>query len=118
MPVLARIFEAAGMATVIVTNMPFWSERLGAPRSLAVEFPFAHPLGQAHNQEMQRRVVLQALALLETAGGPGAIAHFQEPWPEPPEMALRASNPLVEPPIGAEMGRYIGKFLLGMKRNR
>jgi hypothetical protein len=117
-PVLARLFEAAGMSTVIVTNMPFWSERVGAPRSLAVEFPFAHPLGQANDREMQRRVILQALALLETADAAGAIAHFQEPWPEPMETARRRSDPLVEPPIGKEMGKYIGKVLMGLRRNR
>ncbi len=116
MPVLARIFEAAGMSTVIVTNMPFWSERVGAPRSLAVEFPFGHILGQPHNAGMQGRVILDALNLLETAAVPGAIAHFQEPWPEPLEAARRASEPEVPPPIAAHMGRYIGKFLMGMRR--
>lgn len=116
MPVLARIFEAAGISTVIVTNMPFWSERVGAPRSLAVEFPFGHILGQAHNKELQRRIILQVLDVLERAEGPGAIVHFQEPWPEPLEVARRASYPDTPPPIAAEMGRYIGKFLMGMRR--
>lgn len=116
MPVLARIFEAAGMATVIVTNMPFWSSRVGAPRSLAVEFPFGHILGQAHNKELQRRVVLQALDVLESSPEPGAIVHFQEAWPEPLEAARRASHPETPPPIAAEMGRHIGRFLTGMRR--
>ena len=118
MPVLARIFEAAGMSTVSVTNMPFWSERVGVPRSLAVEFPFGHILGQAHNKGLQRRVILEALGVLEKAQGPGAIVHFQEPRPEPLDIALRASNPDTPPPIAAQMGRYIGKFLMGMRRGK
>lgn len=116
MPVLARILEAAGVSTVMVTNMPFWSERVGAPRSLAVEFPFGHILGQAHNRELQRRVILKALEVLERAEGPGAISHFQEPWPESFEDALRAAHPETPAPIAAEMGRYMGKFLMGMRR--
>ena len=117
MPVLARIFEKAGMSTIVVTNMPFWSERVGAPRTLAVEFPFGHMFGQPHNPEMQRRVILQALDVLEKAESPGTIVHFQEQWPEPLEAALRASHPPVPPPISSQMGRYIGQFLLGMRRS-
>ena len=104
------------MATVMVTNMPFWSERVGAPRSLAVEFPFGHILGRAHDGELQRRVVIRALDVLEQSAGPGTIVHFQEPWPEPLEAARRASHPETPPPIAAEMGRHIGDFLRGMRR--
>jgi hypothetical protein len=116
-PVLARLFEAAEMSTVLVTNMPFWSERVGAPRSLAVEFPFGHILGQAHNKEMQRRVILQALDTLERSPVPGVIVHFQEPWPESLEAGRRASHPDTPPPISAEMGRHIGNFLRGLRRS-
>ena len=116
MPVLARIFEAAGMSTVLVTNMPFWSERVGAPRSLAVEFPFGHIIGPAGDSAMQRRVILQALHVLEKSGQPDTIEHFQEPWPEPLDMARRRSEPEAPPPIAAQMGRYIGRFLMGMRR--
>ncbi len=116
MPVLARLFEVAGMSTVLVTNMPFWSDRVGAPRSLGVEFPFGHIIGPAGDSAMQTRVILQALGLLEKAGEPGTIECFQEPWPEPLELARRRSEPAVPPPIAAQMGRYIGKFLMGMRR--
>jgi hypothetical protein len=115
-PVLARIFEAAGMSTVLVTNMPFWSDRVGAPRSLGVEFPFGHIIGAPGDNAMQRRVILQALDVLEKAKGPGTIEHFQEPWPDPIDVARRCSEPALPPPIAAQMGRYIGKFLMGMRR--
>jgi hypothetical protein len=105
------------MATILVTNMPFWADRVGAPRTLGVQFPFGHILGQPHNREMQRRVILRALEVLAGAEEPGTIVHLQETWPEPLEDALRASHPETPPPISAEMGRYIGKFLVGMRRN-
>ena len=75
MPVLARLFEAAGMTKVMVSNMPFWVEKMGAPRTLAVEFPFGHILGPAHQHQQQRRVIEEALDLLERAAEPGIIRH-------------------------------------------
>jgi D-proline reductase (dithiol) PrdB len=116
--VLARLFEAAGLSTILVTNMPIWSERIGVPRTLAVEFPFAHQLGQPGNEAQQMRVIRQALALLEEAKTPGLISHFQEPWPASFEEAMHDSHADPPPPIGAEMGRHIGKFLRGLRRNR
>ena len=116
MPVLARTFEKAGMSSVVVTNMPFWAEKVGAPRTLAVEFPFGHILGQPHNSAMQRKVILDALDVLEKATLPGTIACSQERWPESFEEALRVSHPPVTPPIAAEMARYAGKFLMGLRR--
>jgi hypothetical protein len=104
------------MSTVMVTNMPFWAERVGTPRTLAVEFPFGHTLGQPHHREQQTRVIVQALQVLEEARAPGTIIHFQEKWPTSLEEAQRVSHPRTPPPIGAEMGRYIGKFLMGMRR--
>jgi hypothetical protein len=115
-PVLARLFEAKGMSTVVVTNMPFWAEKVGAPRTLGVEFPFGHILGQPHDKGLQRRVILGALDLLFQAEAPGTIVHFQEKWPASLEDGLRVSHPAEPPPIGAQMGRYIGKFLMGIRR--
>ena len=118
MPVLARLFEAAGLSTILVTNMPFWAERVGAPRTLAVEFPFGHILGRPHDRDMQMRVIERALEVLETAEAPGAIVHFQEKWPEPLEKALHDSHPEQAPPIMGQMGRHIGSFLRGARRGQ
>jgi D-proline reductase (dithiol) PrdB len=115
-PVLARLFEAAGVSTILVTNMPFWAERVGAPRVLAVEFPFGHILGRPGDRNMQMRVIDRALEVLEQAETPGTIVHFQEKWPEPLEKALHDSHPEQPPPIMGQMGRHIGSFLRGMRR--
>ncbi len=117
MPVLARLFEAGGIATVVVTNMPFWAERIGAPRTLAAEFPFGHALGSANDRDMQRRVILRALDLLERATGPGEIEHFEEPWPGTITEGRRVSEPKIPAPITAQMGRHIGAFLRGLRRS-
>jgi hypothetical protein len=54
--------------------------------------------------------------VLEKADKPGTIVHFQEKWPGNFEEGQRVSHPEQPPPIGAQMGRYIGKFLLGIRR--
>ena len=118
MPVLARTFEAAGMSTVVVTNMPCWSERIGVPRTLAVEFPFGHTLGPPHQKGQQLRVIRQALEVLEKAETVGTIIHSQEEWPAPFEEAMRVSHSETAPPISSQMGRYIGKFLRGLRRGK
>ncbi len=111
MPVLARTLEAAGLATVMVTPMPFWAERVGVPRTLAVEFPFGHPLGQPHNAAQQMRVIRQALAVLETARLPGTIVHSPETWPLPQQETLRDWQPEEPSPIVRVMGSHIRDLL-------
>jgi D-proline reductase (dithiol) PrdB len=104
------------MATVVVTNMPFWAERIGVPRTLGVEFPFGHILGRPNDREGQMRVIRQALDVLEKADAPGTIVHSPEKWPASLEEALHDSHPETPPPIAAEMGRHIGKLLRGLRR--
>jgi len=98
-PVLARILEAAGLATVLVTNMPYWAERVGAPRTLAVEFPFGSPLGYPRDVAQQRRVILAALELLSEAASPGASVHSAESWPVAASEAIKNWQPERPSPI-------------------
>jgi hypothetical protein len=112
------MFEAAGMSTIMATNMPFWAARIGVPRTLAVEFPFGHILGQPGNREQQVHVIRQALDVLEKAEAPGIIVHSEEAWPASFEEACRVSHPETPPPIGAEMGSHIGSFLRAMRRGK
>jgi hypothetical protein len=80
--VLARILEASGIATVIVTMMPMWSVRLGAPRTLGVEHPYGQTMGAAGDRERQREVFDHALRVLERAQGPDHIEHSDYRWPD------------------------------------
>jgi hypothetical protein len=117
-PVLARLFEAAGMSTILITNMPFWAKKVGAPRTLAVEFPVGHTQGQPHNVEQQMRVLHEALSVLEMAEAPGTIVHFQEKWPVPLEEALKDCHPEIPPPIMDQMARHMISFFRGIRRGR
>ncbi len=78
---LAQILEAAGLSTVLVTGMPYWSEKLGAPRTVGAEFPFGHALGRPGDRELQMTVIRAALSLLAEADAPGAIRELEIEWP-------------------------------------
>jgi hypothetical protein len=114
--VLARTFERAGLSTILVTNMPFWAEKIGVPRTLAVEFPFGHTLGQPHNVAQQRRVIEQALAVLETSQAPGTIVHAPETWPVPQKEALAAWQPQEPSPVIQVMAPHIRQILRQRQR--
>jgi D-proline reductase (dithiol) PrdB len=97
--VLARIFEAAGLSTILVTNMPYWAEKIGTPRTLAVEFPFGHALGRPGDRDMQMAVIRAALAMLEESRTPGEIRELDIEWPQPFDEARRDWQPLEPSPI-------------------
>ncbi len=99
MPVLARTLENNGLSTILVTGMPYWAEKVGVPRTLAVEFPFGHTLGLPNDAELQRRVILEALEVLRTASAPGEIIHSHEQWPEPHREWLKLWQPPKPSPI-------------------
>ena len=99
MPVLARTFEEAGLSTVLVTVMPYWAERLGVPRTVGVEFPYGHPLGQPGDSDTQMRIVREALRLLEEATGPGEIRELDYVWPQDLDEAKKDWQPLEPSPI-------------------
>ena len=115
---LARTLEAAGLSTILVTNMPFWAEKSGVPRTLAVEFPFGHMLGQPHDTAQQTRVIRQALAVLETAAAPGKIVHSAETWPVPQKEALKAWQPAEPSPVIQIMAPQIREVLRQRRQRR
>lgn len=111
MPVLARQIEAAGIATILVTMMPYWTEKIGTPRSLAVEFPFGQTLGGPGNNHQQMRVIRQALSVLATADEPGTINHSPEKWPQDVQQAIHYWQPKEPSPIIAELSPHFREML-------
>jgi hypothetical protein len=102
-PVLARLLEAAGLPTVIVTMMPATAEQLAAPRIVGVEFPFGHPFGQPGDRGTQRLVLEAALRLLAGAIRPGTRVDIDLEWPQPRGEAYKAWQPAEPSPIVAMM---------------
>ena len=113
---LARTLEEAGLSTVVVTTMPFWVEKIGVPRTLAVEFPFGHTLGRPGDAAQQMRVIRQALEVLETAAAPGTIAHSAEVWPVPQKEATKAWQPAEMSPIIRDFAPRFREMLREQRR--
>ncbi len=98
MPVLARLVEATGIATVIVTMLPDIAERFRLPRVVGVEFPFGHPFGMPHDREMQTKVASAALSLYERTDLP-ARTDVPITWPVDWKTAYRDWQPEEAAPI-------------------
>ena len=65
MSTLAHVFEAAGLATVVLGSNLSVVERMQPPRVLHCEFPLGRPLGKPGDVAFQRDVLTRAFALLD-----------------------------------------------------
>ncbi len=95
---LARVFEEAGLSTVLVTNGPFFSG-IGVPRTVAVEFPYGHMLGYPNDRAMQMQVIEAALTMLEEAKEPGELRELDIEWPQEFDAARKEWHPSEASPI-------------------
>jgi len=97
-PVLARVVEAVGISTVLVTMSPYLAEAAGTPRIVAVEFPFSHPLGHSHDRDEQLKIIRDALRALVDIREPNTTVHLPYEWPDF-EYWNKAWRPPEPPPI-------------------
>ena len=67
---LAHYIEGAGVPTVVISLIRRHTEVMKPPRGLFVPFELGRPFGAANEPGFQRRVLLDALKLLERTDGP------------------------------------------------
>ena len=72
---LAHIFEAAGIATVVLSSVREVAQKVSPPRALHCEFPLGRPLGIPNDVEFQMDVLRRAFALLTEPSGPVLVDH-------------------------------------------
>ena len=75
MCVLAHVFEAAGIATVVLSSVREMAVKTAPPRALHCEFPLGRPLGRPGDPEFQHDVLARAFALLDEPSGPVLVDH-------------------------------------------
>jgi len=68
--VIQREIERAGVATVSISLVREFTEKVRPPRALWVPFPFGRPFGAPRNVKVQRQVLVRALSLLAAPSGP------------------------------------------------
>lgn len=86
MSTLAHVFEAAGLATIVLSSIRNVTERIHPPRALHCEFPLGRPLGKPADPVFQHDVLARAFSLLNEPNGPVLADH--------PETILSDESPL------------------------
>jgi hypothetical protein len=95
----ARFLEERGFSTVVLSPTHEFHRAVGIPRTAAIEHPYGRPVGQVGDREGQRKVLFEALSVLEKAKGPGEIWHLPFTWPEEPKKTdwqPREMSPLIK----------------------
>ena len=72
-----------------------WSVQraVGMPRVAAIEFPMGRALGDVGEAGLHREILLDTLALFESAREPGWVEHLPYKWPHPPEETTWLPDP-------------------------
>lgn len=83
MGLVARVIEAAGIPTVLVSTGRDLTAQVLPPRSVFVNFPMGNPFGRPFDVVMQRRILQDALGLVYTATAAGALVDLPYDWGEP-----------------------------------
>lgn len=79
---IAHYLEREGLPTTVVALLRQHAELLRPPRALAVPFELGRPFGAPNAADFQRRVLIEALSLLERTDGP-VLVDFPDGPPEP-----------------------------------
>lgn len=94
MGLVARVIEARGIPTVLVSTGRDLTAQVLPPRSVFVNFPMGNPFGRPGDVAMQRRILLDALRLAASARSGGELADLPYAWGED-------FTPAVERTLGA-----------------
>ena len=80
MGLIQREIEKTGIATIGISIVREFTEKVRPPRTVFLRWPFGHPLGEPGNIGQQRAVILEALQALYTITTPGAIVDLPFRW--------------------------------------
>ena len=82
MGLVARVVEEAGIPTVLVSTGRDLTAQVRPPRSVFVNFPMGNPFGRPGDWAQQRRILLDALELAESAREGGVLVDLPYVWGE------------------------------------
>jgi len=75
--------EEAGIWTISMGNAAARMAHIKPPRALLVKFARGSMFGEPGNVSRQRRIILDALAALQTMTEPGTIQELPYRWKQP-----------------------------------
>jgi len=70
---IQRILEEQGISTVSISLNLAMTKKVKPPRALYPGFSLGHPLGRAHDRDIQLQVLQDTLGLLEMDLEPGEV---------------------------------------------
>lgn len=101
---LAKLLELKGIPTATIGLVRLHMDKIGPPRGFWTPFQLGRPVGEPNDPDFQRRVLLQALALLERKDGYRLLEAFPDDPPSwkdlpgwRPPVALPAVPPMEAP---------------------
>ncbi len=107
MSVLAHVFEAAGIATVVLSSVREMAVKVAPPRALHCEFPLGRPLGKPGDAVFQHDVLRQAFALLDAPSGP-VLVDYPDVIEADKEQVACALPPRYDPSLPAAVDEANG----------
>ena len=78
---MAHMLEERGLPTTVLALVLPQVEKTRPPRAVMLPFMLGRPLGEPNDPPFQRRVLLQALGLLERTDGPVILEYFPDDNP-------------------------------------
>ena len=78
---MAHMLEERGLPTTVLAIVLSQVVKTRPPRAVMTPFMLGRPLGEPNDAAFQRRVLLQALRLLERTDGPVILEHFPDDNP-------------------------------------
>ena len=77
---IARVLESYGMSTVTLSLNREISEKVKAPRSLYLRFPYGAALGEPGNIDQQRTILKDMFDALTSIEEPGTMIDLPYRW--------------------------------------
>ena len=99
---MAHYLEARGIATTGISLVREQTEAMQLPRFLWVPFELGRPFGAPHEPDFQRRVLHEALALVDRSDGPVVLADFPDDAPISADEVVWACPISFAPPAAEE----------------
>jgi len=100
---MAHMLEERGLPTTVLALVLPQVEKTRPPRAVMTPFMLGRPLGEPNDAPFQRRVLMQALHLLERTDGPVILEHFPDDnpsWRDRPDWVPAVTLPVPGKPGG------------------
>ena len=93
MGLIARAIEAAGIRTLSMTSALSITRAVNPPRAAYLDYPLGHTSGKAHEPELNRAILIDALAALDELSEPGSVKHLPYRWRDDDAWKDRVMRP-------------------------